>query len=104
MGLSKSNNIELSCRITNVGRDDRWTASTDEVVFVFATWNVSSASDFSGRVPVRQLVAFARLRQIAAKESRVWTATVPAKHYALVSSTGDRVLPSGLVTFFVGGH
>ena len=98
-----SDDVNIRVSVTNVGLENGWTAPTDEVLLVFAAWDVTGQG-FSGRVPVRQLVAFARLRQVAPKETRTWTTTVLAKHYALVNSTGDRVLPAGRVTFFVGGH
>ena len=59
-----------------------------QVLMVFASWQLDNNANFSGRVPVRQLVAFARLRDIAANETRAWSATIPAKHYALVDAHG----------------
>ena len=103
VSLSSDNDVEISCSVSNVGRGNGWQKPTDEVVMVFATWEVTDGG-FSGRVPVRQLVAFARLRQIAAAETRTWSAKVPAKHFALVNSDGDHVMPAGRVSFFVGGH
>eukprot|EP01043_Picozoa_sp_COSAG02_P053352 COSAG02_NODE_5875_length_3971_cov_4.711519_2_plen_582_part_00 len=99
-----STDIELCVKVSNVGRENSWADPTDEVVLVFATWQVSHGADFTGRVPVRQLVAFDRLREIALGETRQWSVTLSAKDYALVNASGVRVLPTGSVTLFVGGH
>ena len=112
--------VSLSVQVTNTGRKaSGWTKPTDEVVQVYASWAVSRSSSssssssgggggggggFSGRVPVRQLVAFERLRAILPGETRPWSVVLPSARYALVDSAGDRVLPKGAVTFSVCGH
>lgn len=99
-----NDDIELSVKVTNAGRGNSWTKPTDEIVLVFATWQINRNADFAGRVPVRQLVAFKRLRQVLANETRQWKVTILAKDYALVNASGAKVLPAGNLTLFVGGH
>ena len=76
--VQSSHNIQLSVKVSNVGRGNSWADPTDEVVLVFATWQINHDADFKGRVPVRQLVAFDRLRAVGPKETRQWTVTVAA--------------------------
>jgi beta-glucosidase len=75
--------------------------TSDEVVQVYSNWTVHDPSQM--RVPVRQLVAFSRLRDVKPGETRTVTIYVRSKHYALVDSRGERVLPEGELTVSVGG-
>ena len=76
--------------------------ASDEVVQVYTTW--APDDGFDGRVPVRQLVGFARLAAVGARGSREWTTTVAVDKYALVDSGGKLVVPAGKLRVSVGGH
>ena len=76
-------------------------------VQVYASWSLprEQGEQAKGtRLPLRQLVAFCRLRAIAPRETRFFNATVAPERYALVDPKGERIIPTGTVTFHVGGH
>ena len=88
----------LSASVTNIGN-----RTSDEVLQCYSTWNlVSGASPI--RIPVRQLVAFARLGAVKPGETRKHTFAIRPQQYALVDHQGQRVLPKGTMSLSVGGH
>ena len=88
--------ITVTATLTNQGN-----RTSDEVVQVYSNWSVHDGTAL--RVPVRQLVGFVRVHDVAPAEQREVQLTLDPKQFALVDSDGRRVIPAGAMTLSLGG-
>jgi beta-glucosidase len=85
--------LQVSVKVTNEGTRDG-----QETVQVYL-----SDLEASARVPLRQLVGFARV-PVAAGETRSLSFTISPRHMALIDEEGRRILEPGLFRLCIGGR